>query len=243
MYKYKINEKYSELKDFLLNIKTHFNDNNELIHDARNQLKVMEYKGYSLVVKSFKVPHLLNQIVYSYFRDSKAKKSYDNALHLQELNINTPAPVGYIEFYNNGLFQESFFISIKVDYAYTLRNALRREMPEYKKLIQKFTAFTYDLHQKGVWHVDYSAGNILITKDEEFYLVDINRMIFKAVPPNEGCKNFDKLWSNDEIYTIIAQEYARLSGVSYESVLHCILNATKVIQNQKAMKKRFKKNA
>ncbi|MFV7791629.1 hypothetical protein ACNO6Z_12365, partial [Aliarcobacter lanthieri] len=80
------------------------------------------------VVKAFKIPNIINQVVYAYFRDSKAKKSYENAVKLINLNINTPTPIGYIEFYQNFLFKESFFISEKLDYLFTIREPLRNMM-------------------------------------------------------------------------------------------------------------------
>ena len=78
--KYQINQNYENIKDFLLNIKDYFKNNSNTIHKARNELKVIEYKGIETVVKAFKVPNILNQIVYAYFRDSKAKKSTQNGL-------------------------------------------------------------------------------------------------------------------------------------------------------------------
>lgn len=97
--KYQLNKNYENIKDFLLNIKNFFKQNSNTIHKARNELKVIEYKNIQTVVKAFKIPNIINQVVYAYFRDSKAKKSYENAVKLINLNINTPTPIGYIEFY------------------------------------------------------------------------------------------------------------------------------------------------
>ena len=88
MLKYKINKSYENIKGFLLNIKDYFKNNSNTIHKARNELKVIEYKDTQTVVKAFRVPNFINQIVYAYFRDSKAKKSYQNAIKLKNLNIN-----------------------------------------------------------------------------------------------------------------------------------------------------------
>lgn len=123
--KYKLNPSYEVFKTFLLNIKNYFQENSNTIHKARNELKVIEYEGIQTVVKAFKIPNKINQIVYAYFRDSKAKKSYQNAMKLIDLGINTPTPIGYIEFYKMGLFKESFYVSQKVDYAFTIREPLR----------------------------------------------------------------------------------------------------------------------
>lgn len=214
--KYQLNKNYENIKDFLLNIKNFFKQNSNTIHKARNELKVIEYKNIQTVVKAFKIPNIINQVVYAYFRDSKAKKSYENAVKLINLNINTPTPIGYIEFYQNFLFKESFFISEKLDYLFTIREPLRNTMLNDRELIiKRFVAFTYNLHKNGVYHKDYSAGNILVFKNKndeyDFSVVDINRMEFKNIDLETGLDNFAKLWLDEDSLRLIATEYARLS--------------------------------
>ncbi|MCT7539503.1 lipopolysaccharide kinase InaA family protein [Aliarcobacter cryaerophilus] len=227
MLKYKINKSYENIKGFLLNIKDYFKNNSNTIHKARNELKIIDYKGIQTVVKSFKVPNIINQIVYAYFRDSKAKKSYQNAIKLKELNINTPNPIGYIEFYRNYLFKESFFVSEKLDYLFTIREPLRNvDLKDREEIIKKFVAFTYNLHKNCVYHKDYSAGNILVLKNEkneyDFSLVDINRMEFKPIDLELGLDNFAKLWLDESSLNIIAKEYAKLSNTYEEKAINIL---------------------
>ncbi len=73
-FKFELNDNYKNIKEFLINIKEFFDENSNTIHKARNELKVIEYMGVKTVVKAFKIPNKINQIVYAYFRDSKAKK-------------------------------------------------------------------------------------------------------------------------------------------------------------------------
>ena len=120
-YKYQLNKKSNNFTDFILNIKSFFNTNTQTIHKARNELKIINFNKIDTVVKSFKVPHLLNKIVYSYFKKSKAKKSYEYSLKIAKF---TPKPIGYIEFYNSGLLDESYFVSEKFDYDFTIREPL-----------------------------------------------------------------------------------------------------------------------
>lgn len=61
------------------------NGEGTVIHKGRNELRIMEFEGRKLVVKAFRRPHLINQFVYGIFRASKAKRSYDNALLLQDI--------------------------------------------------------------------------------------------------------------------------------------------------------------
>ena len=229
-------------QDFLLNIKDHFKNNSNTIHKARNELKVIEHKDIQTVVKAFKVPNIVNQIVYAYFRDSKAKKSYQNAIKLTELNINTPNPIGYIEFYRNFLFKESFFISEKVDYLFTIREPLRNvDLKDREEIIKKFVAFTYNLHKNRVYHKDYSAGNILVFKNEkdeyDFSLVDINRMEFKPIDLELGLDNFAKLWLDSDNLQIIAKEYSKLSYVDEYKAINILKSCDKKLKDFVEMKR------
>lgn len=245
MIKYELNLKYAIIKDFLLNIKDFFKQNSNTIHKARNELKVIEYKDIQTVVKAFKIPNILNQIIYAYFRDSKAKKSYQNAIKLKELNINTPNPIGYIEFYRYFLFKESFFISEKVDYIFTIREPLRNiHLEDREEIIKKFVAFTYNLHKNCIYHKDYSAGNILVFKNDkdeyDFSVVDINRMEFKAIDLKTGLDNFAKLWLDDDNLQIIAKEYSKLSNVDEFITVNILKSCDKKLKNFVEMKRKIR---
>jgi hypothetical protein len=233
--KYTLNQKYNTFKKFLLDIQTYFKENSNTIHKARNELKIIEFNSTQTVVKAFRVPNKINQIVYAYFRDSKAKKSYENAIRLQDLNINTPEPIGYIEFYRLGLFKESFFIAKKFDYDFTIREPLRNfELENREDIIKAFVGFTFNLHQNGVYHKDYSAGNILVVKKDnewKFSLVDINRMEFKPVDIHLGLDNFAKLWLDENSLELIAKEYAFLSKITENEAIAILKECDKKLKN------------
>ena len=220
--KYELNEKYSNFKDDLFSIKKHFDKSSDSIHKARNELRIAPIKNIQTVIKAFKIPHLINQVVYAYFRDSKAKKSYRNGIELIKRGISTPEPIGYIEYYKLGLFEKSYFLSIYEPYDFTIREALHHKLSDYKDVLISFAKFTYSLHVKGVWHVDYSPGNILIRKKEneyEFFIVDINRMDFREIKAYEGLENFNKLWAKDEDMELMAKEYAKLASIDEKKAI------------------------
>ena len=209
--KLKIDEKKQEYKDFLENIKEHFATSKNSIHKARNEIKVINHKGVDLVVKSFKIPNFLNRVIYTFFRSSKAKKSYDYAIKIASF---TPKPIGYIEFYENTLLANSYFVSEKFDYSFTIREPLLDvNFSNKEKIFKAFAKFTFELHEAGIFHFDYSPGNILIKKENGnfiFKIVDINRMKFFDLELNDRLKNFSKLWAKDEDLEVIIKEYARL---------------------------------
>ncbi len=237
--KYKINPKYEDrFKWILLGIKEYFKENNQCIHKARNELKILNYNEIDIVVKAFKVPNFINRLIYSYLRNTKASKSYHYALKIGDF---TPEPIGYIEFYDGGLLKESYFLSKKFDYDFTIREPLLDENFEDRVQIWKqFAKFTYDLHQNGILHHDYSPGNILIKKEDENYtfkIVDINRMNFRELTLDERLQNFGQLWAKDEDLKIIITEYAKLIK---EDEVYCIFKALQFSQKHKD-RKNFKK--
>ena len=243
-HKYILNKNYTNFENDLLNIKNIFKNTEESIHKARNELKIIELNGIKCVVKAFKVPHFINRVAYTFFREGKAKKSFINAMKLLELDVNTPEPIGIIEFFSAGLLRESYFISVYEPYDFTIREVFHHKVDNVEEILKQFASFTYDIHQKGVWHVDYSLGNILITRNQDSYkfsLVDINRMEFKKISAQEGLKNFNKFWAkNDNDLPIIAKEYAKLSGFDEKNAINVVLNEAKKLEAGVNLKRSLK---
>ena len=238
--KFKLNKNFEEYKSFLLHIKDYFSKNDTTIHKARNELKIIECNGIYTVVKCFKVPNIINKIAYSFFRDSKAKKSYDYSLKIAEF---TPKPIGYIEFYESGLLTNSYFVSEKFDYDFTIREPLLDDnFTNKEEILKAFARFTYKLHENNIFHKDYSPGNILIKKNKESYefkIVDINRMQFGVLDKEQRALNFSKLWARDDELTIMAKEYLTLYD-AHESFIDRVCFYSNKNKRIKNFKKRLK---
>ena len=240
LHKFELNQEYLNFEDFLLNISDYFSANDSTIHKARNELKIILHDNLSSIVKSFKIPHLLNRIIYSFFKDSKAKKSYNYSLILKNF---APQPIGYIEFYSYGLLYDSYFVSEEFKYDFTIREPLLDEnFEDREEVFRAFARFTFALHDNQIFHKDYSPGNILIKKEKEAYIfkiVDVNRMGFFELTQKQRAKNFSKLWAHDYILEIMAGEYIKhhICDINFiEDVLY-YSNQNKKIKN---FKKRLK---
>ncbi len=241
MNKYFICKDNKAYKNFILNIREHFQKNSSFIHKARNKIKIIPYQGREYIVKSFKVPHLLNKIVYTFIKDSKAKKSYENSLKIIDF---VPKPIGYIEFKKFRLIDESYFISEKFDFDFTIREPLLdKNFKEKEEIFRQFALFSFKLHQNNILHLDYSPGNILIKKSNghfEFKIVDINRMAFQKLTLNERLKSFSKLWAKDEDLSIIIKEYVKLLGEDEQNSIKTALHYSQKHKNFKNLKKNLK---
>ncbi len=240
---YALNPDFPQFESTVSTLPELFEQNDQSIHKARNELKIVELHGFKTVIKSFKIPHIFNRIVYTYFRSSKASKSYFNAMRLKQLRISTPEPIGYAEFYSSNMLKNSYFITLHCPFDFTIREALHHKVNNYQEVLRRFAAYSYDLHQKGVWHLDYSPGNILIQETSDGYLfniVDINRMDFRPITLLQGCENFNKLWASDEDIIIMAQEYARLSGLDEKIAITEMQRHNDANKRVKNFKKRLK---
>ena len=195
--------------DLLKNVNKYFSKSNNFIHQARNEIKIINYENKNLVVKSFKIPNFINKLVYTFFKDSKAKKSYNNSLRLGDF---CPQPVGYLEFYKSKLLEKSFYISENFEFDFTIREPLLEvDFPEKREIFREFAKFCFKLHKQNIIHLDFSPGNILIKKGEtfEFKIVDVNRMRFQKLSLNQRALSFAKLWAKEEDLKIILNEYQK----------------------------------
>jgi len=240
-FKFIVNEKYKNFQEFVLNIKNHFKANQNIIHKARNEIKVINHKNIDLVVKSFKIPNILNRFIYTFICDTKAKKSYEYSLKIGDV---TPKAIGYIEFYENFLLKNSYFISENFNYDFTIREVLLEEnFPQKEQILKTFALFTYSLHEKDIYHLDYSPGNILIKKKNDgftFKIVDINRMKFLFLNTSLRMKNFSKLWAKDEDLKTIIKEYAKIANQDEKELSLKALYFSKQHKRKINFKKRLK---
>ena len=211
-----INPAYSILSSFISNIPTLFEQEGELVFKARNQLKSYSVEGFDVIVKRYKKPHLINRIAYTFFRPSKAKRAYEYALRLSELNINTPTPIAYIEQNSCGLINYGYFISVyEKDYS-DIRNLMTGAQTD-DDLLQELSTYIANFHNKGVLHFDMSPGNILYKKDENNYrftLIDINRMQFlPSISKIKRFKSFHSLSDNKAVLSKVAKLYAAAANL------------------------------
>lgn len=212
----KINSHFLKSAPSLLRMVENFKTSGLLFGDGkRNTIKLYELDEITVNIKSFKVPHFVNSIVYRYFRKSKARRSYEYATILLERGIGTPQPVAYFENYNWIGLKDSYYISEHLSVSLTYRELITiPDYPDHENILRQFTRFTFGLHEKGIEFLDHSPGNTLIKKGEDgqyqFYLVDLNRMNFHSAMNFENrMKNLSRLTPKKEMIAIMSDEYAK----------------------------------
>lgn len=217
-----LNPAYDHLRSFVENIPVTFDQGGTILQDKRNTIKVFDVGGIAINVKRYRVPIWINRIVYTFFRKTKASKAYFNALEVIRRGFLTPESIAYIETYKNGLLATSYYISLQCPYRREIRELYFGPLRGNETLLADFARYTAALHDAGIYHLDYSPGNILIGEEAGKYifsLVDINRMQFKKIDLDAGCHNLERLFDDPEIYTFIAQAYAKARGFRVEECI------------------------
>mgnify|MGYP003674096968 CR=1 FL=1 len=228
MIKYAVNSSFINLKDFSLSLPDTFNHIGKVIQDHRNVIKKITNEHGSFVVKDYKGMYFFNRLGYSLFSLSKAQKSYRNSEFLNKHGIKTPQHIAWIDCYNYGLLQRSFFVSALQPFE-TFKQFLARTPighPQRNLLYDNFLAFIIKLHTIGIYHDDFSITNVLVIPSEngfEFSLVDLNRMSYRKSPFRKSLQNFNKLEiPTEELYNLISG-YAKNQGQSAEEAIKMFL--------------------
>lgn len=181
----------------------------------RNQLYRFDTSRGSMVVKCFRAPDIINSFVYGHFRKGKACRSYLNSLHLIRLGVGVPEPIAYAEEIRCGRMFRSYYLcrEVKGD---TIRFYEMRQ--DCDDMLEALAREMLRLHLLGVWHKDFSPGNVLVHRCESgcyrFNYVDLNRMRFDIKNHGLQLRNFERI-NYSEMHTLrLAHAYANLLPVS-----------------------------
>jgi hypothetical protein len=220
----RLNDKYKDYEDKVSeHIKLFDVKGSNFIIGQRNKIKLFELEGKTINIKSFKIPHLINKIVYKYFRKSKARRSFEYATTLLEKGIGTPEPIAYIQNYDAVGLKDSYYVSEHLQCDLTFRELVEiPNFPDHDTILRQFTRFSYDLHEKGIEFLDHSPGNTLIKKtikgNYNFFLVDLNRMNFHdKMDFDSRMKNLSHLTPKKEMIAIMSNEYSKLYSAQSEA--------------------------
>lgn len=243
-----IHPKYKEQQEAILNLaRNFFKEGKMLVEGSRNSIKTNFLGDEEVNIKFFQKPGIIKSIVYSFFKATKAKRSFDYANYLLEHDILTPFPVAYAEERKSlGLLGNSYYISHQVNCDFTFRELIHNPLfPEREEILRQFTAFTYKMHQAKIHFLDHSPGNTLVVNKGngvyDFYLIDLNRMKFEQLTMEQRMDNFKKLWLSKRMIQIISKEYAKLSGQPEEVLLHLLMEKSRLFKQKTARKKYIKK--
>lgn len=183
--KLQLHSDYQHLEAFVRSIPSHGYAEEEVCWNRRNVVERVKTPDgqQDVIVKRFKPVGFFKGLIYTFFRKSKARRAYENALYLLRNGIGTALPIAYIEERRMGVFRAGYFVSSYLPYATVIDMYMpeRASDSERAEIQRGLVAFLVDLHSRGIVPQDFNMDNIFYHRDAEsgelkFSLIDINRM-------------------------------------------------------------------
>jgi tRNA A-37 threonylcarbamoyl transferase component Bud32 len=238
-----VNPSFQHLQEFARQIPERFDSDGTLLYRKRNVVKLYEIDGMRVVVKRYKVPMFHQRVDYTFIRPSKAKRAYLFALRLQEMGIETPTPIAYIEVKQLGLFRQGYFLS-----TYTTRHSLKESIGQLhpgSPLFEAYVRFLVEMHDKGFLHGDQNLSNILWYEAADgihFEVIDVNRSHFKISPTKQEClDNLMRVTHDRRLSADVVSRYAELRGWQKDECVAYIHAAIEKYEKRHEFHKHFKR--
>ena len=234
-----VDERYQHLSDAVARLPQMMDEGQgEVIYDSRNRVVRFVIDGQALMVKRFKRVNIIQQVVYTFFRKTKAERAFLFAEEFLRRGIDTPPPVAYMEERCYGLFSIGYFVSLEV--AGTETSQLLREVQDYPQALAEAVAQQIvTMHNKGILHGDLNLSNLLVTTKSDgsfhFIMIDTNRSHFRdSVPSDEEClNNLIRLTHRRDLYEDLVRCYALLRGWNADSTVSKALSLLDHFENRK----------
>ena len=193
----------------------------ELVYEGRNRVARFRYDGLSLMAKQFKRVNFIQQVVYTFFRKTKAERAYLFAETFRQRGIATPQRVAYMEQRRGGLFSVGYFVSLETEGTET--HLLLREVQDFRhELADAVARQVVLMHSRGILHGDLNLSNFLCRQTPDGYqftMIDINRSHFtEGWPTDKQClENLVRLTHRRDLYEYLVRSYARQRGWNEEA--------------------------
>ncbi|WP_462318423.1 lipopolysaccharide kinase InaA family protein [Marinilabilia sp.] len=243
----KIKSHIPGLEDFLKNLPIYFEKEGITLKKGRNEIKIFDYGDFRLCVKAFKKVTLFNRMMYSWFRKTKAQRSYEIAEKLLSKGIDTPLPLGYTIVTGKWrILRVSFYVSIFNEDDFTLSEVFSDlHFADKEKILREYAEWmALNIHSKGILHEDMSAGNVLIRKSEDghfsFSLIDLNRIkIKKQISHRKGLRNLRKINNRPSVLAFLAEHYAQVSKGDPGRYAFSLIGSQLLFSNMRRLTKSF----
>ena len=152
-----VNPASDRLRSFAEHLPELFENGGEVLHTGRNTIKAFDVGGGCRVaVKRFRRPNLFQAFVYTFFRRSKARRSYEHAVRLRALGIDSPEPIAWSEYRRHGLLSDSYYISRCSDYTPLSQTTGHFPSAGTVPVLEAFARFAGQLHEQGIEHRDFN---------------------------------------------------------------------------------------
>lgn len=238
-----IHPRYEGMRSFLETLPQRFEHEGTEIYHKRNVVRLFRPGTGTWVVKRYKRPHLLQRIVYTFWRSSKAARAFAYAARLRALGIDTPHEIACLEVRRGGLLRDAYFVSEHCPYdsVKNLADTTERLPADFAEVLARFLA---EMHEKGFLHGDLNLSNVLYhrtgTQGIRFAVIDTNRSRFCPQPTRRAClDNLKRLTHHRALLEQVVSAYARCREWPEAECVQAVVEAVERFERRKALKKKW----
>ncbi|MFW5450886.1 MAG: lipopolysaccharide kinase InaA family protein [Methylophagaceae bacterium] len=167
------------------------------------------------------------------FKDSKAKRHWNNASEMIRRGVNSPTPIAFFERTENAGTTTNYYVCDYVADSFSARDAFSafaRGEQQYdgvskEVIFQAVSRYACHMHGRKIIHHDLSGGNLLMTKNDQGGIdvtaIDIGRATILKMKPTEHKRLLDLMrlcykldWPNRELFM---QYYFDALGKTFSS--------------------------
>jgi 3-deoxy-D-manno-octulosonic acid kinase len=114
-------------------------------------------------------------ITHNYLRlgGLRSEIEYRLLTRVREIGVSAPEPIAYIS--RGSLVYQTWLIARMIEDFHTLAELSVEDSERCERLVPKVAEQIDRLIASGVYHVDLHPGNVLITADDEVYLIDFDK--------------------------------------------------------------------
>ena len=212
-----------------------FGQQGQLLYDGRNRVKAITLAGTPVVVKRFKRPNIIQRVVYTFFKKSKAERAYRYAAMMRQRGVLTPQEVAYVEISRHGLLADCSFVSLPCHLP-PLSSLLRRADFD-RGVARQLGVAVARWHEVGVLHGDLNLTNILYEQDHRghcrFWLIDTNRSTFDHATYLSCVNNIMRLSHDRPLLQYVVAAYAETRGWDTEKTVADVMKCLEYFEQHK----------
>jgi tRNA A-37 threonylcarbamoyl transferase component Bud32 len=160
-------------------------------------------KDDGLVLKRFNLRKMGN-LLKDLFRDSKARRAFQKAFHLELTGIPTARSIATADRRCCGFLVQSYVLMEEIRGAVDLTKYFRNGGKPEIKLIREAARLIAKLHNEGFSHRDLKASNLVIGGQGRLYLIDLDGMTFlRKVPEDRVALDLARLDRGVAKYSVV----------------------------------------
>ncbi len=163
----------------------------DILHDGRNRIIRTRHAGVPVAIKRFSNNGLGKMLIYR-FRKGKARKSYDHSLRLLQAGLDTPEPIGWMEFHRGRMLTESYYLCRFISFDHDGLALADPDLPDRLGKAEYAGRCIGRLHEAGILPLDLNGGNLLFENHADgsrrIQFIDTNRMRFGRVALSRGVR-------------------------------------------------------